>query len=42
MLEDKKDKNYDSDEVNNIISGIFNASYAIGGALGPVFGDYVS
>ena len=37
-LEIYKDKNFDPHDVSDIVSGIYNAFYAIGGIIGPVFG----
>ena len=42
VLEKRADKHFNPDEINNIVSGIYNASYAIGGMTGPIFGDYVT
>ncbi|CDW73779.1 permeases of the major facilitator superfamily [Stylonychia lemnae] len=40
-VESKKNKNYNSEQVQDIISGLFNSFYAIGGISGPIFGGYV-
>ena len=41
-LEAHKDKNFDPEEVQDIVSGVFNSSYAFGGITGPLFGGYVN
>eukprot|EP00347_Sterkiella_histriomuscorum_P004819 403358969 len=41
-LEAHKDKNFNPEEVQDIVSGVFNSSYALGGITGPLFGGYVN
>jgi hypothetical protein len=36
-----KDKRFDPEEVQDIVSGVFNAAYGMGGITGPLFGGYV-
>jgi hypothetical protein len=35
-IEDRADLNYDPEEVNNLISGIFVTSTGVGETLGPI------
>ncbi|CDW71139.1 major facilitator superfamily [Stylonychia lemnae] len=35
-------KRFDPDQVKNLVSALFNSSYAIGGMTGPIFGGFVS
>lgn len=37
-----KDKNFNPDDVQDIVSGVFNTAYAFGGLSGPMFGFYTS
>ncbi|CDW88418.1 permeases of the major facilitator superfamily [Stylonychia lemnae] len=38
----QRDKNFNPEEVQDIVSGIFNSCYAIGGITGPIYGGYVN
>ena len=33
------DKNFDPSAVSDIVSGLYNALYALGGVIGPIFGE---
>ena len=35
-------KKFDKDQVKDLVSGLFNSFYAIGGITGPIFGGYVN
>lgn len=37
-----ENKNFDPEEVQDIISALFNATYALGGIVGPIFGAYMT
>jgi len=41
-LEVHKDKNFNPEDVQDIVSGVFNSAYALGGITGPLFGGYVN
>lgn len=41
-LEAYPDKKFNPEEVQDIVSGLFNSSYAMGSIGGPLFGGYVN
>lgn len=41
-LESYKDKKFHPEEVQDIVSGVFNSAYAFGSIGGPLFGGYVN
>ena len=41
-LKSQKVKNYNPQQVQDIVSGLFNSAYALGSIGGPLFGGYVN
>jgi hypothetical protein len=35
-------KKFNPDDVQDVVSALFNAAYAVGGIVGPVFGSYMT
>ena len=41
-LDAYEDKKFDPEAIQDVVSALFNSSYALGGITGPLFGTFMS